>query len=58
MGVKVTFNKDAMKDLPLTIACPNEECDAEVSFKLRDAQQEKTVDCPKCGTHINLTTKK
>jgi len=24
--VKVTFNKDAMRKLPITIECPNKEC--------------------------------
>lgn len=58
MGVKtkITFNKDAMSNLPVTVPCPNKECGEQVTFKLGDAESKKTIDCSKCGTHIKLST--
>lgn len=53
---KVTFNQDAIANLPLTIDCPNKECDEKITFKLGKAENGETVDCPKCGTHVNLST--
>ena len=57
MSVKVTFNKDAMNNLPVKVPCPNKECDATIEFKLGDVKKQNSVICSSCGVQVNLQEK-
>ncbi len=51
--VKITSNFDLNK-LPLTIPCPNEKCDAKITFNVSDVDAKKSVVCKSCNVTVNL----
>lgn len=50
---KVT-NQLNLSELPMTIPCPNDDCDDQISFKVGDVEAKKTVECAGCGALVDL----
>lgn len=51
--VKITSNLNP-GEMPMSLPCPNKECDGKINFKVGDIEARKTVKCAKCGTIVNL----
>ena len=51
--VKITNNFDVDK-LPMTMPCPNDDCESNISFMVSDIEAKKTVKCESCGALVNL----
>ena len=43
-----------MSELPMTINCPNEDCDGTIDLDPKQIMEGQSYSCPKCGEKVGL----